>query len=188
MMWRAMPAGIPDVHQAIARLAALPPSPVSAATEAAVPSAKEAGLETSKAGKVSKLAMDVDAETAHVETAKGSVSAASGGEMEHVLSHFFASRTIRRLLQSPPPPEGLDVQPFAAVLWEEALAGRCHLWADGHRYVYMCITGHSTCGQMGIGTCTCASLALPEVQLVCNAMSWVYCDLVLQLKQSSDAL
>ena len=48
-----------------------------------------------------------------------------GSEEEHLLENFHSSRTIRKLI--------LDCPNFATVLWENALEGKCEMWAQGHR-------------------------------------------------------
>lgn len=45
-------------------------------------------------------------------------------EEEHLLENFHSSRTIRKLV--------LDCPTFASVLWENALKGKCDMWAQGH--------------------------------------------------------
>ncbi|KAL1806702.1 hypothetical protein DCAR_0832534 [Daucus carota subsp. sativus] len=47
-----------------------------------------------------------------------------GSEEEHLLENFHSSRTIRKLI--------LDCPNFATVLWENALEGKCEMWAQGH--------------------------------------------------------
>lgn len=49
-------------------------------------------------------------------------------EEEHVLNNFHSSRTIRKLV--------LDCPTFACTLWKNALKGKSHLWAQGHRLGY----------------------------------------------------
>lgn len=44
---------------------------------------------------------------------------------EHILENFHSSRVIRKLV--------LDCSAFASTLWKMALAGKCDMWAKGHR-------------------------------------------------------
>lgn len=50
-------------------------------------------------------------------------------EEEHVFENFHSSRTIRKLI--------LDCPTFASTLWKKALEGKCDVWAQGHRLVYI---------------------------------------------------
>lgn len=43
---------------------------------------------------------------------------------EHILENFHSSRSLRKLV--------IDCPTFASTLWENALAGKCELWAQGH--------------------------------------------------------
>ncbi|XP_024374908.1 pumilio homolog 24 [Physcomitrium patens] len=54
-------------------------------------------------------------------------------EDAHVMEQYFSSPTLRRLiLNSTPPPEGVDGQSFATVFWSVALKKKCKRWAQGH--------------------------------------------------------
>ena len=69
------------------------------------------------------------------------VAAAAGGEeqeggqpAEPVLSHFFGSRALRRLVlaSNDGGAAGAAAGAFAGKLWRGALAGRCKQWVDTH--------------------------------------------------------
>ena len=52
----------------------------------------------------------------------------------HIMEQYFSSPTLRRLiLNSIPPPAGIEGQSFSAVFWSVALKTRCKRWAQGHR-------------------------------------------------------
>lgn len=131
VLWKSMAASLPAVHQAIADLAALPR-----------PEALPSEIDSNNGGKIttkSKKRKKVVGEVANAEDdsdpkEKAATEGSEAKEKElHVLDDFFANRTIRRLVQDAPlPPEETGAKPFAAVLWERALSGRCHLWANGH--------------------------------------------------------
>ncbi|GBG90606.1 hypothetical protein CBR_g50950 [Chara braunii] len=57
------------------------------------------------------------------------------GADDPILEHYFASRTLRRLVmecQLPPSGTASNEEPFPAVLWRTALAGRCKELVQGH--------------------------------------------------------
>eukprot|EP00271_Cylindrocystis_brebissonii_P020093 TRINITY_DN6505_c0_g1_i1.p1 TRINITY_DN6505_c0_g1~~TRINITY_DN6505_c0_g1_i1.p1 ORF type:complete len:806 (-),score=206.28 TRINITY_DN6505_c0_g1_i1:86-2503(-) len=158
IMWKASPEGVQSVHRAIAALAALPrpdpserasltkePQPPTSAAKAPRKKKKKTLVNPDKTenneggetnGGEPSGQEDGEAEEGAGEAeGKGAVGAAvpEVGPLEHVLENFFSTRTLRRLLlDSPPPPPESEALPFAAVLWEGALKGRCHLWAEGH--------------------------------------------------------
>ncbi|XP_062209476.1 pumilio homolog 24-like [Phragmites australis] len=45
-------------------------------------------------------------------------------DIEHSFENFHSSRIIGRII--------IDCPAFAVTLWENALEGKCKLWADGH--------------------------------------------------------
>lgn len=54
----------------------------------------------------------------------------------HIMEQYFSSPTLRRLiLNSTPPPNGVEGQSFSAVFWSVALQNKCKRWAKGHRYL-----------------------------------------------------
>lgn len=131
MMWRAAPAEVAQVHAAIAELAALDRPETGA--EPIEHTIKGRGKQKNKKQK------SVEGEESKGGPEVGGKGDAGGdgvdAEEQHVLDDFFASRTIRRLVQdSAAPPVESGALPFAAVLWERALKGRCHLWAETHRW------------------------------------------------------
>lgn len=142
-MWRAAPAEVAQVHAAIAELAAMDrPQSGAGPNENIVIKAK--GKQKNKKrkavegeesmGEQTGVAVDGDKDG---DGAGGGVGGRGGGDgvEQHVLDDFFASRTIRRLVQDAPlPPVESGALPFAVVLWERALRGRCHLWAETHRW------------------------------------------------------
>lgn len=51
----------------------------------------------------------------------------------HIMEQYFSSPTLRRLiLNSTPPPNGVEGQSFSAVFWSVALQNKCKRWAKGH--------------------------------------------------------
>ena len=59
----------------------------------------------------------------------------------HIMEQYFSSPTLRRLiLNSAPPPGGVEGQSFAAVFWSVVLKTKCKRWAQGHRYISSHIT------------------------------------------------
>ena len=144
-MWRAAPAEVAQVHAAIAELAAMDrPQSGAGPNENIVIKAK--GKQKNKKrksvegeesmGEQTGVAVDGDKDGDGVGVG-GGVGGRGGGDgvEQHVLDDFFASRTIRRLVQDAPlPPVESGALPFAVVLWERALRGRCHLWAETHRW------------------------------------------------------
>ncbi|KAI8470969.1 MAG: pumilio family protein [Monoraphidium minutum] len=66
------------------------------------------------------------------EAEEGGGAAAGGGEP--LLTDFFASRALRRLVlaSAEAGPGGDGARAFARVLWDGALAGRCSEWVGGH--------------------------------------------------------
>lgn len=136
MMWRAAPAEVAQVHAAIAELAALDRPETGAEPSEHIN--KGRGKQKNKKqksveGEESKGGSESGGEGGGGRDSGGGDGV--GGVEQHVLDDFFASRTIRRLIQdSAAPPVESGALPFAAVLWERALRGRCHLWAETHRW------------------------------------------------------
>ncbi|KAG0574443.1 hypothetical protein KC19_VG262600 [Ceratodon purpureus] len=51
----------------------------------------------------------------------------------HIMEQYFSSPTLRRLiLNSTPPPAGVEGLSFSAVFWSVALKTKCKRWAQGH--------------------------------------------------------
>ncbi|KAG0594053.1 hypothetical protein M758_UG043700 [Ceratodon purpureus] len=51
----------------------------------------------------------------------------------HIMEQYFSSPTLRRLiLNSTPPPAGIEGQSFSAVFWSAALKTKCKRWAQGY--------------------------------------------------------
>lgn len=70
----------------------------------------------------------------HKEIAELATIANQEEEDVHIMEQYFSSPTLRRLiLNSTPPPDGVEGQSFSAVFWSVALKGKCKRWAQGHR-------------------------------------------------------
>lgn len=68
------------------------------------------------------------------DAATASQQGSEGGEQEPVLSHFFGSRALRRLVLASGDGggSGAAAGAFAAKLWAGALRGRCKQWVGTH--------------------------------------------------------